>query len=298
MAATIYLHWSATPYTWVRSGVYHTIVAGDGHLHRLHSYTMDLNAHTWRRNSNAVAISCACMGGNPDPWTIPPTEAQLEAMCQEVAAVARSWNWRADEITIQRVMTHAEAAANRDGRLMHYNYGPVAWGGSGERWDFMQLRKDGPADGGEQLRRRIRALLDPAPPAPTQCFCRQLDEGPHRFLLPSGDHEIFGCFLLQHQPLHLYIIAPMAPIAQRIDVSYKEELIEASGNARQATSGLVGDGRFAPAAALVVQQDSIAGNHPVDFPVVHRDPVGTELLLALRLIPGILHPLSSRNSHR
>ena len=75
MAATIYLHWSATPYTWVRSGVYHTIVAGDGHLHRLHSYTMDLNAHTWRRNSNAVAISCACMGGNPDPWTIPPTEA-------------------------------------------------------------------------------------------------------------------------------------------------------------------------------------------------------------------------------
>lgn len=182
MAATIYLHWSATPYTWVRSGVYHTIVAGDGHLHRLHSYTMDLNAHTWRRNSNAVAISCACMGGNPDPWTIPPTEAQLEAMCQEVAAVARSWNWRADEITIQRVMTHAEAAANRDGRLMHDNYGPVAWGGSGERWDFMQLRKDGPADGGEQLRRRIRALLDPAPPAPAPATAPVTDAGPPSLL--------------------------------------------------------------------------------------------------------------------
>ncbi len=37
MPATIYLHWSATPYTWVRRGIYHTIVAGDGHLHRLHS---------------------------------------------------------------------------------------------------------------------------------------------------------------------------------------------------------------------------------------------------------------------
>jgi hypothetical protein len=56
-------------------------------------------------------------------------------------------------------MTHAEAASNRDGRLMHDNYGPVAWGGTGERWDFMQLRKGGPADGGEELRRRIRALL-------------------------------------------------------------------------------------------------------------------------------------------
>jgi hypothetical protein len=159
MAPTIYQHWSATPYTWVRTGLYHTIVAGDGHLHRLHSYTIDLNAHTWRRNSNAVAISCACMGGSPDPWTIPPTEAQITAMCQEVAAVARSWSWHAEAITIERVMTHAEAASNRDGRLMHDNYGPVAWGGTGERWDFMQLRKGGPAEGGEELRRRIRALL-------------------------------------------------------------------------------------------------------------------------------------------
>jgi hypothetical protein len=143
----------------LRSGLYHAVVAVDRRLHRLHSYTIDLNTHTWRRNSNAGAISCACMGGSPDPWTIPPTAAQIEAMCQEVAAVARSWNWRANDITIERVMTHAEAASNRDGRLMHDNYGPVAWGGTGERWDFMQLRKGGPADGGEELRRRIRALL-------------------------------------------------------------------------------------------------------------------------------------------
>jgi len=67
MAPTIYLHWSATPYTSVRTGFYHTIVSGDGHLHHLHSYTIDPNAHTWRRSSNTVAISCACRGGSPDP---------------------------------------------------------------------------------------------------------------------------------------------------------------------------------------------------------------------------------------
>lgn len=176
MAPTIYLHWSATPYTWVRQGMYHTIVAGDGHLHRLHSYNIDLHAHTWRRNSNAVGISCACMGGSPDPWTIPPTEAQIEAMCQEVAALASSWEWRAEEITIERVMTHAEAASNRDGRVMHDNYGPVAWGGSGERWDFMQLRKGGPADAGEELRQRIRSLMrgeiKPSPGQPQLAFRR------------------------------------------------------------------------------------------------------------------------------
>jgi hypothetical protein len=174
MAATIYLHWAATPYSWVRSGLYHSIIGGDGHVHRLHSYAADLPAHTWRRNSNAIALSCACMGGRPDPWTLPPTKPQLEALCQEAAAVARSWDWGVEQITIQRLMTHAEAASNRDGRVMHDNYGPVIWGGSGERWDLLQLEKGGPPTGGDQLRERVRQILRgdasslPAAPAPLQ----------------------------------------------------------------------------------------------------------------------------------
>jgi hypothetical protein len=165
MPATIYLHWAATPYSWVRSGTYHTIISGDGRLNRLHAYSLDLPAHTWRRNTNSVALSCACMGGQPDPWTIPPTEAQLEAMCAEAARIATSWGWGADDITIQAVMTHAEAASNRDGRWMHENYGPVIWGGSGERWDFLQLRKNGPTNGGDDLRQRIRRHLSEPKPA-------------------------------------------------------------------------------------------------------------------------------------
>ena len=56
-------------------------------------------------------------------------------------------------------MTHAEAASNRDGRIMHDNYGPMLWGGTGERWDLWQLERNGSHDGGEQLRERIRTLL-------------------------------------------------------------------------------------------------------------------------------------------
>jgi len=159
MPATIYLHWSATPYHWLRSGLYHTIISGDGQVHRLHAYASDLPAHTWRRNGNSIALSCACMGGRPDPWSIPPTPAQLEYLCREAAAVVRSWGWSPADITIQRLMTHAEAAANRDGRQPHDNYGPVIWGGTGERWDFLQLEKAGPPTGGEQLRERIRRHL-------------------------------------------------------------------------------------------------------------------------------------------
>lgn len=159
MAATIYLHWTATGYDWIRPGHYHVIISGDGRVHRLHATSVDLPAHTWARNSNAVALSCACMGGQPDPWTLPPTPAQLDSLCAETAAIATSWGWSAEDITIQRVMTHAEAASNKDGHVMHDNYGPVVWGGTGERWDLLQLEKNGPLDGGEQLRQRIRELM-------------------------------------------------------------------------------------------------------------------------------------------
>ena len=159
MTATIYLHWTATPYDWIRPGHYHSIIGGDGRVHRLHAYNVDLPAHTYGRNRNSVALSCACMGGVPDPWTQPPTEAQLNSLCIEAADVALGWGWGAELISVKRVMTHAEAASNRDGRWMHDNYGPVIWGGTGERWDLLQLKKNGPIDGGEQLRHRIQALM-------------------------------------------------------------------------------------------------------------------------------------------
>lgn len=168
MAAKIYLHWTATHYNWVHRGSYHSIITGDGVLHRLHDYSIDLPAHTWRRNSNAVGLSCACMGGSPDPWTIPPTSAQVETLCREVARLIRDdWQWPADAISVRTILTHAEAAANRDGWIAHENYGPVAWGGTGERWDFMTLSKGGPDDAGDVLRDRIRAYYnDSASPAP------------------------------------------------------------------------------------------------------------------------------------
>lgn len=159
MAATIYLHWTATGYDWIRPGHYHSIITGDGRVHRLHSYGVDLPAHTWGRNSNSVALACACMGGQPDPWSQPPSAVQLQGLCQETAAIARSWGWDADAISIATVMTHAEAASNRDGRIMHDNYGPMLWGGTGERWDLWQLERNGSHNGGEQLRERIRTLL-------------------------------------------------------------------------------------------------------------------------------------------
>ena len=159
LASILYLHWTATGYDWIRPGHYHAIIGGDGRIHRLHDYGIDLAAHTWRRNSNSVALACACMGGQPDPWLQPPTAAQLEGLCNEAATLLTRWGLLAEQVSVERVMTHAEAASNRDGRPMHDNYGPVIWGGTGERWDFLQLERDGSTDGGDQLRERIRQRM-------------------------------------------------------------------------------------------------------------------------------------------
>jgi N-acetylmuramoyl-L-alanine amidase len=174
----IYLHWSATSYNWHESGHYHTVVQGNGNVVRLTPYDHFLRAHTWRRNEDAVAIAVACMGGT-DYWRdYPPTEQQIDAMCKEAAQLAKSLGWTQEDITIQRVMTHAEAAANRDfpeslahlgngvsdtqamqNGLPHANYGPVPWKGDGTRWDLMQLKKGGTDNGGEILRQKIKEYM-------------------------------------------------------------------------------------------------------------------------------------------
>ncbi|MEB3235013.1 MAG: N-acetylmuramoyl-L-alanine amidase [Cyanobacteriota bacterium] len=222
MPATIYLHWAATPYTWVRSGLYHSIISGEGHVHRLHSYAADLPAHTWRRNANSVALSCACMGGRPDPWSLPPTKPQLEALCQEAAAVARSWGWSAEQITIQRLMTHAEAAANRDGRDAHDNYGPVIWGGTGERWDLLQLEKGGPPTGGEQLRERVRQILRGDPSDPSTGLAPQPAPKPLQFRRTSS-MEARGLSLATAIDEHGSSWALAAELLDRYDLPYQWE---------------------------------------------------------------------------
>jgi hypothetical protein len=192
----IYLHWSATPYDFTKAGSYHTVVQGDGRVMRLTSYDQ-LTAHTFRRNSNAVGIACACMGGVP--WDdFPPTAIQVENMCREAADLAKKLGWKASDIndltngtnSVNRILTHAEAAANRDFPqslvrrgtnvsdedaiafgLPHNNYGPSGWldgwsSGTFERWDFFKVkRSDLNGSGGNILRNMIRGFMGATPSA-------------------------------------------------------------------------------------------------------------------------------------
>ena len=179
----IYLHWSATDYDWAVSGHYHTVITGDGIVKRLTGYGQSMRTHTYARNSNSISLCCACMGGTV--WQdYPPTDRQINSMCQEVASISLDLGWSPGDITVKRVLTHAEAASNRDFKLEqaslatgvsfdqarryglpHDNYGPSSWhdgwpGGTSERWDFWQLKESDPGGvGGDLLREKIKECM-------------------------------------------------------------------------------------------------------------------------------------------
>ncbi|MBD2041852.1 peptidoglycan recognition family protein [Microcoleus sp. FACHB-672] len=189
----IYLHWTATPYDWAQPGHYHTVILGNGTVKHLTGYDQALNYHTAGRNLESVALAVSCMG--TAGWTSPPTAIQIENMCKETAQLAFKLGWQPEDINIYRVMTHAEAAANRDCPiekakqvsglrfptstpqaeeymekarqlgLPHENYGPSSWfdgwpGGFVERWDLWQLKpSDREGEGGLILRNKIKNYL-------------------------------------------------------------------------------------------------------------------------------------------
>ena len=153
----IYLHWTAGGYNW-KNGPYHTTVQGDGSLYKHIPYDQH-TAHTYYRNTGNVGLSVAAMKDyNWNAYS--PKPKQLESMMAEAANVAKTWGWKPSDVSIRNVMTHAEAASNKDGRSPHDNYGPTWWGGTGERSDLHKLKgsdKDG--TGGDKLRQMMKRYM-------------------------------------------------------------------------------------------------------------------------------------------
>ena len=99
-----------------------------------------------------------------------PTGKQISAMSGEIADIAKKRGWKESDINVKNIMTHAEAASGKDGKLPgNDNYGPTAWGGDGARWDLWHLTKDGEkGSGGHIIRNQVRKMLGmpeiPVPP--------------------------------------------------------------------------------------------------------------------------------------
>ena len=164
----IYLHWTAGAYG--GNGSYHTVFDSDGTPKRNASYDDYSVGHTEGKNSGAIGLSISAALGATGPNNLgsqPPTQQQLNAMTAEAARLAVDWGWTEADID-KNVWTHAEAGAgldprglgthldlNKDGRPD--NYGPKAWGGTGDRWDLWVIRQGEQAgSGGPALRNMIK----------------------------------------------------------------------------------------------------------------------------------------------
>ncbi len=71
------------------------------------------------------------------------------------------------------------------------------------------------------------------------CGCC-IDEITYAILNTCGNYEIFRLILLQHQPLHLHIIAGVAPVALGIQISKIKAILQAELYARERASNFTG----------------------------------------------------------
>lgn len=131
----IYLHWTAGRYDQCFND-YHLNITDDGTIYASTDDLSETLAHTWHRNTGSVGVTlCCCYGADTaDLGDYPPTAAQIEAMAQVTAVLAKALWLTIDR---DRIMTHAEAADNVDGLLPEGDeYGPR---NGCERWDLQFL---------------------------------------------------------------------------------------------------------------------------------------------------------------
>ena len=158
MIDRIYIHWSGGKYYSVFDD-YHFNVKGDGTLVGTFDELTDRKSHTYMRNSRAIGIAaCSMYGGSPDDFgDYPTTDAQVDMIAQLVAKLCIEIGIPID---IQHVLTHAEAADNKDGRYPDYEYNGYEAGMYGpdhswEKWDFWKIKpSDEPYSGGDIIRDR------------------------------------------------------------------------------------------------------------------------------------------------
>ena len=154
----IFLHWAASRYTGA-SPDYHATIQGDGSVAKTRDYNSFGGGHTSERNSEGIGISLAAMAGatTNDFGDYPVKKIQYENMAKLCAQILTSWGHGPSYVTETTVPTHAEAGRQGDSLG---NYGPVAWGGNGERWDLWKLYENDPnGSGGSKIRNMIKGYM-------------------------------------------------------------------------------------------------------------------------------------------
>ena len=98
-----------------------------------------------------------------------------------------------------------------------------------------------------------------------------------RVHLARRDDEVVGLMVLQDQPHALDEVGRVAPVALGGKVAEEEAILAAMHDVGDGQADLAGDERLPAALGLVVEEDAVAGEDPVGFAVIARDPIGVDL---------------------
>ncbi len=153
----IFLHWAATGYDGA-SPNYHATIQGDGSVEKTRDYNTFGGGHTYRQNSEGIGISLAAMAGasTENFGKYPVKQIQYENMAKLCAQILTSWGHGPSYVNDRTVPTHAEAGRDLPGD----NYGPVGWGGDGNKWDLWKLyENDANGSGGPKIRNMIKGYM-------------------------------------------------------------------------------------------------------------------------------------------
>ena len=82
--------------------------------------------------------------------------------------------------------------------------------------------------------------------------------------------------MLEDAPHAVHIVSSMPPVALSIQISQIETVLTSLGDASHGLGDLASDKGLPTQRRLVVEEDPVAGVHPVGFTIVDGDPVAIE----------------------
>src|SRR5205814_8128622 len=109
----------------------------------------------------------------------------------------------------------------------------------------------------------------------------KLDQFTHRAGLTGCEHKVVGLVRLKDHMHALDIVIGMAPVAFSFEITEIELVLEPDFDAGDTPRYLARHERLTADRTLVIEQDSITGEHAVGFAIVYCNPITVELCHAI-----------------
>src|SRR5262249_26249088 len=109
-----------------------------------------------------------------------------------------------------------------------------------------------------------------------------IEKLPDRVRFARSDDEVVGLRLLKHHPDRLHIVAGIAPVALRVEISEIQFVLKSKFDPRYRFRDFPAHKSFAAARRFMVEENAIARKQPVSLTVIHGHPMRVEFSCSIR----------------